>query len=64
MNMSESAATVKAFFLSILHTKDDSEYTTSDRSEGQGSAGTQPERRLRGQDQTGVRWITRAPLQI
>jgi hypothetical protein len=41
----------QVFFRSILRDPDGSAYTTSGRSGGQGSAGKQPERRLRGQDQ-------------
>jgi hypothetical protein len=52
--MSESAANVKLFFHSILAKNRLNRYTATGRSGGQGSAGKQPERRLRGQDQTGV----------
>ena len=54
IHMSESAAIIKSFFRSILRNVAGTAYTTSGRSGGQGSAGKQPERRLRGQDQAGA----------
>jgi hypothetical protein len=50
--MSESAADVNGFFRSGDVIRPSCAYTGNDRSGIQGSAGRQPERRLRGQDQS------------
>jgi hypothetical protein len=52
--MSESAAIIKLFFVPCLAQDPSHGYTTSGRSGGQGSAGKQPERRLRGQTRLGL----------
>jgi hypothetical protein len=52
--MSENAANVELFFPSVIANHCASEYAASGR--GGGSAGKQPERRLRGQNQAGVQF--------
>jgi len=51
--MSESARPIKLFFLPTIAHDSHWGYTTNDRSGEQGSAGKQPERRLRGQTRLG-----------
>src|SRR5262245_18766862 len=52
--MSESAAIIKLFFVLLLRKDCSRGYTTNGRSGGQGYAGRQPERRLRGQTRLGL----------